>query len=180
MTFDRRARFQSIADEVFEPLQRFLRRRAIEADADEAFSETLLVLWRRLDDVPDGAALPWAYGVARRVLANQQRGSRRRQALQDRLTVYATPQPTGDPTDGFEHPEVADALDRLPKADREVLVLWAWEDLEPRDIAVVLGTTVNAATLRLSRARKKIARLLRQDQTSPGHLPVDRHIEEQS
>jgi RNA polymerase sigma-70 factor (ECF subfamily) len=180
MTFDRRARFQSIADEVFEPLERFLRRRAIEADADEAFSETLLVLWRRLDDIPDGAVLPWTYGVARRVLANQQRGSRRRHALQDRLTVYATPQPTGDPAEGFEHPEVADALDRLSEADREVLVLWAWEDLEARDIAVVLGTTVNAATLRLSRARKKIARLLRQDRATPGHVPVDRHIEEQS
>lgn len=178
MTFDRRARFQSIADEVFEPLQRFLRRRAVEADAEEAFSETLLVLWRRLDDIPDDAALPWAYGVARRVLANQQRGSRRRQALEDRLAVYATPPPSGDPADGFAHPEVAEALARLPEADREVLVLWAWEDLEPRDIAVVLGTTVNAATLRLSRARKKIAKVLRQDATASGHIRVDRHIEE--
>jgi RNA polymerase sigma-70 factor, ECF subfamily len=178
MTFDRRARFETIADEVFDPLQRFLRRRAIEADADEAFSETLLVLWRRLDDIPDDAALPWAYGVARRVLANQQRGSRRRKALEDRLTAYASPQPTDDPAEGFDHPEVAEALRRLPEADREVLVLWAWEDLEPREIAVVLGTTVNAATLRLSRARKKIARLLRQDHDKPGHVPVERHIEE--
>ena len=179
MTYERRAQFQSIADEVFEPLQRFLRRRATPADADDAFSETLLVMWRRLDDIPSDAALPWAYGVAHRVLANQHRGTRRRQALEDRLTVYAIPHPTGDPAEGYDHPEVAEAMRRLPEPDREVLVLWAWEDLEPRDIAVVLGTTVNAATLRLSRARKKIARPLRQNQTTPGHVPVDGHIEEQ-
>lgn len=182
MTPGRRARFETIAAEVFEPLQRFLRRRATEADADDAFGETLLVLWRRLDDIPADAALPWAYGVARRVLANQRRGAHRRRALEDRFVVYASPQPTGDPADGDDHPEVADALRRLPEGDREVLVLWAWEGLEPRDIAVALGTTVNAATLRLSRARKKLARALeperRQDHDRPGHVPAERPIEE--
>jgi RNA polymerase sigma-70 factor (ECF subfamily) len=176
--FERRRHFESIAAEVCEPLQRFLRRRASVADAEEAFSETLMVLWRRLDDIPDDAVLPWSYGVARRVLANQQRGTRRRQALERKLTVVADPPFSADPADRDDHPEVAAALDRLSEQDREVIVLWAWEQLEPQEIAVVLGTNVNAATLRLSRAKKKMAREIeRQNRDRAGQIPVERHIE---
>jgi RNA polymerase sigma-70 factor, ECF subfamily len=183
MTDTRRRHFESIAAEVFEPLQRFLRRRADRPDADEALGETLLVLWRRIDDIPEGASLPWAYGVARRVLANQQRATRRRRALEDRLAAQAGPYPSGDPAEDGADPEVAAALGTLAESDREVLILWAWEELEPREIAVVLGTSVNAATLRLGRAKKKLARALldraRQDRGVAGHIPVERHIEDE-
>ncbi|MGH8946958.1 MAG: RNA polymerase sigma factor, partial [Acidimicrobiia bacterium] len=62
-------------------------------------------------------------------------------------------------------------LQGLSAADQEMLRLWAWEQLEPREIAVVLGLTPNAATLRLSRARKKLAEVLtRQDEGLVGHI----------
>ena len=54
----RRARFEALAAEVYEPLQRYVRRRIDAAAADDVVSDTLLVCWRRLDDVPDDAALP--------------------------------------------------------------------------------------------------------------------------
>jgi DNA-directed RNA polymerase specialized sigma24 family protein len=48
-------------------------------------AETFLTAWRRLDDVPAGdEARLWLYGVARRMLANQRRGARRRSSLADR------------------------------------------------------------------------------------------------
>jgi RNA polymerase sigma-70 factor (ECF subfamily) len=53
----------------------------------------MLVAWRRLDDVPDdGTARLDLYGVARRVLANHQRGQIRRARLAERLapTDYVT------------------------------------------------------------------------------------------
>ncbi|NNE95898.1 MAG: RNA polymerase subunit sigma-24, partial [Acidimicrobiales bacterium] len=50
-----RARFEAVAAEVYEPLQRYLRRRAASSDADELLDDVLLVLWRRLDDIPPGA-----------------------------------------------------------------------------------------------------------------------------
>jgi RNA polymerase sigma-70 factor (ECF subfamily) len=57
----------------------------------------------------------------------------------------------------------------LDEADRELLRLWAWEQLEPREIAVVLDTTPNAVSLRLSRAKKKVARSIeRQNGTAAG------------
>ncbi len=51
-------------------------------------AETFLVAWRRLDDVP-ADALPWLYGVARRVLANERRSAGRRAALEQRVATTA-------------------------------------------------------------------------------------------
>ena len=67
------------------------------------------------------------------------------------------------------HPEVASAVATLPDSEREVVLLWAWEELEPREIALVLDTTPNAVSLRLSRARKRLATELgRQDEAGAG------------
>jgi RNA polymerase sigma-70 factor (ECF subfamily) len=60
----RRARFDIIVRGLVEPLRRFLARRTDAATADDVIGDTLLVLWRRYDDLPD-EPLPFAYGVAR-------------------------------------------------------------------------------------------------------------------
>lgn len=172
----RRRRFEAIATEVFEPLQRYLRRRAAPDDADDAFGDVLLVVWRRLDDVPPGAALPWCYGVARRVLANQRRSARRQASLVERIAGSGAATPLGGPEAASLDPRLGSALRRLGEADQEVLRLWAWEHLEPRDIAVTLGISPNAAALRLSRARRRLAdQLRRQDRRGAGHIGT-RHL----
>ena len=48
------------------------------------------------------------------------------------------------------------ALASLPAKEREVVMLWAWEGLAPREIAVALGTSANAVSLRLSRAKRRM------------------------
>jgi RNA polymerase sigma-70 factor (ECF subfamily) len=61
------------------------------------------------------------------------------------------------------------ALDELDESDRELVRLWAWEQLEPREIAVVLDTTPNAVSLLLTRAKKRIATSMeRQDLAAAG------------
>ncbi|TDD56851.1 sigma-70 family RNA polymerase sigma factor [Kribbella antibiotica] len=146
------ARFEALVRAVGEPLHRYLVRRA-DADAvDDVLAETMLVLWRRIDDVPNlEEVLPWCYGVARGCLANARRAERRRLRLVDRLT-QAVPQ--GEPG---EHAELYDALRTLGEADREVVLLWAWEGLAPQAIATVTGLTANAVSIRLHRAKKKMA-----------------------
>lgn len=162
-------RFEEIASEVFEPLQRYLLRRASRHDAEDALSEVMATIWRRLADIPPDRVLPWSYGVARRTLANQRRSQMRGLRLVERLRAEPTRHHV-DALAGDGDPALAAALDGLDEADREVLRLWAWEQLEPREIATVLGLTVNAATLRLSRARKKLGdRLSRQDSADAGH-----------
>ena len=49
------------------------------------------------------------------------------------------------------------ALGDLHALDREVVLLWAWEELAPREIAAVTGMTANAVSIRLHRAKKRLA-----------------------
>ncbi len=156
---ERQERFEAIVEVVYEPLQRYLGRRAQPADVSELLNDSLLVIWRRLDHVPLNDALPWSYGVAKRCLANHRRGGQRRLRLVGRV-IDRTPRDSfvsGAPVAEFDHPQLETALHELDESERELVRLWAWEQLEPREIAVVLDMTPNAVSLRLTRAKKKIA-----------------------
>jgi RNA polymerase sigma-70 factor (ECF subfamily) len=48
------------------------------------------------------------------------------------------------------------ALGRLNASDREILKLSAWDDLDRRAIAAVLGISENATDQRLHRARSRL------------------------
>ena len=143
-----------------------LRRVSTPADAADVVAETFLVAWRRRTEVPDGeAARLWLYGVARRVLANQRRGDLRRSALGGRLRAEL-PVVVPDPTVAVAgRTDAIRALATLRPADREVVELTAWEGLDTREVADVLGITPVAARARLSRARRRLRELL-------GHDPV--------
>jgi RNA polymerase sigma-70 factor (ECF subfamily) len=170
----RRELFERLAAEVYEPLQRYLRRRAGRDDAADALAETLLVVWRRLDDVPDDP-LPWCYGVARRCLANQRRSDTRRLRLVERAGTQLD-RGAGhalDPQAAIEadDPALTAALELLSDSEAEVVRLWAWEQLEPREIAIVLDMTPNAVSVALTRAKRKLSeRLARQDRAGAGHI----------
>ena len=139
--------------DVYAPLQRYLLRRADRDSVDDVLADVLLVLWRRLGDVPRDNPLPWAYGVARGCLANHRRGAARQERLVHRL---AHERPHQDADDG----RLQQALETLPEADQEVLRLWAWEQLPPREIALAMGVTANAVSLRLNRAKSRLKKVL--------------------
>jgi RNA polymerase sigma-70 factor (ECF subfamily) len=169
------ARFETVAAAVYEPLQRYLGRRAAPEDAADVLSETLTTVWRRLDAVPTDDPLPWCYGVARRCLANHRRGDRRREQLNARLHVVGA-RSGGDSTNEADpqlaversDPDLAAAIDHLSESEREIVHLWAWERLEPREIAVVLDLSANAVSVALSRAKRKLAAELGDRQDSEG------------
>lgn len=162
-----RYRFEMVVADVFDPLQRYLGRRLPADQVDDVLADTLLVMWRRLDDIPRDAPLPWCYSVARQTLSNHRRSVRRRLALLDK--VKAQPPVVHD--DRTDDPELDAALAKLSDSDREIIRLWAWEQLEPREIAVVLGLTTNAVSLRLTRAKKKIEKeMTRQNPGRAGHI----------
>ncbi|MBS43919.1 MAG: RNA polymerase [Nocardioides sp.] len=177
-----RVRFERAVHEVVEPLRRYLARRTDPDTAEDALAETLLALWRRRDVWPGEAAeesLPFAYGVARRCLANAHRGERRRERLAARLAVAAPPETvTTQPADADDEAalQVRDALDTLRPDDAEVLRLWAWEGLEAREVAVVLDVSANAAGVRLHRARGRLREALEQtgkSRPAAGHEQVE-------
>jgi RNA polymerase sigma-70 factor (ECF subfamily) len=165
---DRHARFEALATQVIEPLRRYLVRRTDPATADDALAETLLVCWRRLDDVPDGDPLPWAYGVARNCLANAERAERRQRRVAARISVVDPPaESTRQPVDGAD--AVVEALAAVRPEEAELLRLWAWEQLGASEIATVLGISPNAVSIRLHRARQHLKEELRKIEAPSGH-----------
>lgn len=142
----------------YRPVLAYARRRAYDrASADDAVAEAFTVLWRRRSDAPTGEdVLPWLYGVARRVLANQRRGRLRRERLLERLRETAEPSAGELALERVEAEAVLRALARMSSGDREILLLAAWEGLGNREIGIALGCSENAAAIRLHRARTKL------------------------
>ena len=155
--------FSALFDEHFAEVWRFARRRTDEAD--DATSDTFAVAWRRRHDLPaeDDLRL-WLLGTARRVLANQRRSTGRRQRLHRRVEVAAVALPTEpDPADVVADREadpLLAALATLSGADRELLVMRAWDGLSVTDMATLLDVTPNAVSLRLHKARARLAAAL--------------------
>jgi len=150
---ERCARFRALYEANYDRILGYALRRVPHADALDVVAETFTVAWRRLAHVPGGdEARLWLYGTARRVLANHQRAARRRARLHGRLAEV----PPTDPVEP-ERGMAAAAFARLRPADRELLALVAWEGLDTRELARVIGCSPNAARIRLHRARKRFA-----------------------
>lgn len=168
---DRQARFEQLYRAHAGAVRAYAVRRArSDAIADDVVSDVFLVVWRRLDDVPD-RPVPWLLLIARRALANRRRSERRAAALRDRLAslrrpFVASPE-TGD--------RLLDALATLPERDRELLMLVAWEGLELAEIAQLLGARPGTVAVRLHRARRRLAVALAR-QGSAATAPQEAHL----
>jgi len=167
------ARFRDVFDRHFAAVAAYADRRCRTGDGDDVVAETFAVAWRRLDAIPVDAELPWLYGVARKVLANQRRGRLRRLGLLDRLRSESIP-PQWTRDEGT--PPVVDALRRLKPDEREVLLLTAWEGLSHSEIAAAMGISANAVGIRVHRAKKRLAEelerghaLARKESAPAGH-----------
>jgi RNA polymerase sigma-70 factor (ECF subfamily) len=132
--------------------------------APDVVSETFFVAWRRMPDLPDDEELPWLLGVARRVVANAVR-ARARDVRLDRHLRAALAAGVGviEPDHAellCARDQVLTSLARLNPRDQESLQLVAWEGLEIRDAARVVGCSATAFAVRLHRARRRLAQLL--------------------
>ncbi len=155
-----------------------LRRVDVPADAADVVSETFVVAWRRLAEIPAGAERGWLIGVARRVLSTTRRGHGRRHRLADRMRDELSRLPAWAPSAADSRDEtVAAVLAALPRADREVLTLVGWDGLTPAELAQVLGVGDATARTRLHRARnrfrKEWERRTANARGPSGHLPGD-------
>jgi RNA polymerase sigma factor (sigma-70 family) len=119
----------------------------------ETFAQAWLVRARFRDEA-GGSALPWLLGIARNVLLASVRRRRLEQRACERLGLrdrFDGPPAAADPVDAW-----LDGLDELladlPPGQREALQLRLVEDRDYAGVAAALGTTEQAARVRVHRA----------------------------
>jgi RNA polymerase sigma factor (sigma-70 family) len=142
----------------------YIRRHVDAETAHEVLSETFLVAWRRLDDVP-GDALPWLLVVARNTLANHRRSVYRRSLLtyeMQRLAQVAEDHPAAEVA-AVESQALLQALAKLTARQREALLLTAWDGLTSAQAAAVVGCSTGAFDVRLHRARTRLRQVMARD-----------------
>jgi RNA polymerase sigma-70 factor (ECF subfamily) len=102
--------------------------------------------------------LPWLYKSARYLISNHNRKQ------QGRATILATLQePQSAPSAesiALADIELAAAWKALNSKEQEILSLWAFEGLEPKQLAIALEKSENACAIALSRAKSKLSQLL--------------------
>ena len=163
-------RFTEMYERHYADVERYVRRRAADVAVRDVVAEVFLVGWRRFDELPD-PALPWLYGVARKILANELRGIERSGRLQARVMSMADPHVRDYAEDVAGRLAVAAAFDSLPHLDQETLRVIAWEQLSLRDAAKAQGCSVATFGMRLHRARRRLRRAL--DAASANELTAE-------
>jgi RNA polymerase sigma-70 factor, ECF subfamily len=127
------------------------------ADAQDIAQEAYARAWQHWPKV-SGYDNPeqWVRTVAWRLAANRWRGFKRWLAAQSRLGG----QPTATASPSPDRVAVVAALQRLPEAQRQTVVLHYLLDMSVSDIAAGTGVPAGTVKARLSRARAALADLL--------------------
>ena len=144
---------------------RVLRRHGVpERELEDACQEVFLVVHRRLPEFEARSSLrTWIYGIAVRIaLALRRRAFMRRELL---VTGPEEMSSAFDLVDSYARREAQEwlkhALAELPRAKREVFVLYELEEMTIAETAAALGIPENTALYRLYGARKSIGAALR-------------------
>jgi RNA polymerase sigma-70 factor, ECF subfamily len=145
--------------------------------AEDVVSLTFLEAWRLRDrvDVSAGASgslRPWLLGIATNVARNVRRAARRYDDVLARLPGGEVVPDFADEVsaridDDERFARVRTALAALRRPEREVLALCVWSGLDYAEAAGALGVPVGTVRSRLSRARKKLKKLVMSGELRP-------------
>lgn len=135
---------------------RYLERRVGADDAPDLLGETMVIAWRRVRELPEGAerARMWLFGVARGTLRNHERGERRRWALADRIRLQVRESATAPPADAGA--DVRDAIARIDPDLAEIVRLVHWDGFSLVDAAELLGLPASTARGRYQKAKAEL------------------------
>jgi RNA polymerase sigma-70 factor (ECF subfamily) len=112
------------------------------------------------------SALPWLYGLATNLLLKHwRRESRQMRALARLKGGWPEDEHDAAAVDARVDAQALGgqllaALARLPQADRDVLLLFAWEELSYEEVATALGIPEGTVRSRLNRARRSLRAFL--------------------
>jgi RNA polymerase sigma factor (sigma-70 family) len=139
------------------PIYAYLARRAGSVAAEDLLADVWMAAFRSRAsfDARWGSARPWLFGIARNGLQKHWTRLRREESGEGEVS---DPWPAVD--DRLAASDIVGnlraALNALSSEQREVLLLVAWEDLTPTEIALVIGIPASTVRSHLHRARRSL------------------------
>ncbi|WP_427888855.1 RNA polymerase sigma factor [Kribbella sp. GL6] len=162
--------FAHLFDRYAVTIHRYIARRLGRTEADDLLGQTFLIAFERRHryaGTADGA-LPWLYGIATNLIRRRRRDEVRQYRAYSRAGDDRHPDLLA--TDVAARVDAASAsrlltgvLARLRPAERDVLLLYAWEDLSYAEIALALDLPIGTVRSRLHRARRALRSALGPD-----------------
>jgi RNA polymerase sigma factor (sigma-70 family) len=157
--------FELIFERHFGAVHRYLHRRAGRDVADDLAAETFAVAFeRRASCRATDSMLPWLYGIATNLLRRCWRAERTQLRAYGRGGVDRAVDNTEEAAarlDGANlHARLAEALEAIPRRQRDALLLYALADLSYEEIAFALDVPLGTVRTWVHRARKVAQRVL--------------------
>ncbi|MVZ99001.1 sigma-70 family RNA polymerase sigma factor [Actinomadura sp. LD22] len=159
--------FAEIFHRHFAEIHRYAARRLGPDAADDIAAETFLVAFRKRGrfDPERGTVRPWLYGIVTRLIGLHRRSEGRRYRALARTPAENVHDGHEDlvaarVTAGDAGADIADALARLPRGERDVLLLVALADLSYEEVGQALGLKTGTVASRLHRARRRLREAL--------------------
>lgn len=160
---DVRAYVARLFDDHADAIHAYAVRRVGEHDAADVLSETFVIAlqqFARFDPLL-GTDRGWLFGIANNVLRHHWRTEARRLR---QIDAHRPPVPIGDPLIAVDarldaRLAAAPLVDSLLAADpdeRDLILMWAWEQLSYADIATAMNLPIGTVRSRLHRARKRL------------------------
>jgi len=155
--------FEELFELHFDAIYGYLARRMGPDLARDLASETFTRAFaaRKRYDSRRGEVRPWLFGIANNLLRHHYRDEERRLRALALLDIREAGSP-------HEEPRLAEALGALSAEERDVLLLFAWADLEYAEIATALDIPVGTVRSRLHRARAHVRSALEREEALDG------------
>lgn len=138
-------------------VSRYLAYRVHANDVEDLASKIFEIAWQKRQSCPEGKELPWLYKIAGFVVSNH-----RRKVTAISLALFDTDATAPSAEDlVIADLSIKRAWSALSAKDRSILALAAFEQLTVPQIALALGITPNATSIKLHRARKNFETALK-------------------
>ncbi|ONI84555.1 RNA polymerase subunit sigma-70 [Saccharothrix sp. ALI-22-I] len=140
------------------------------AQADDLLSTAFLNAWRTRGRavLTRDSARPWLFTVTARLARDERRTGARLAALRQRLSRTTPERDHADVVADGDFAErrlrrVVQAVDRLPRSEREIVRLCLLGEVSTADAARLIGIAEASVRARMSRARARLRVLIKED-----------------
>lgn len=150
--------FTAIYRQFLPQISKYLSRRVGRSEIEELASRIFEIAWQKRSQAPAGFELPWLYRISGYVVANH----RRSESSKANFLLTFRPANSAPSAEDIALSDIglSEAWAQLTGPERQVISLNSFEGLDNQAAAKVLEISANAYSLRLSKAKAKLRRLL--------------------